>query len=117
MSKIPILDILFGKDENATTEGRGPGREIFSMEFSGTMTKQMQRLLSRRFFRFTKAVANLLSHISTKNYGAACLSFGLFGIISVFVYVNSIRYSITAAEDRGPSHVPIHSDVRNRCLL
>lgn len=95
MSKIPILDILFGKDENATTEGRGPGREIFSMEFSGTMTKQMQRLLSRRFFRFTKAVANLLSHISTKNYGAACLSFGLFGIISYFAKISADNSFVT----------------------
>lgn len=97
MDKISILDIILNRDENGERSRR---TEIFCKEISGTMTKRMQRLLSRRFFRFTRAIAHLLSHISTKLYGAACLSFGLFGIISYFAKIgadNSLATPIIGA--------------------
>ena len=87
MDKISILDIILNRDEGSPkVEGRKKG-EIFCKEFSGAITKRMQRLLSRRFFKLTKAIAHLLSHVSTKIYGAVCLSLGLFGIISYFAFL------------------------------
>ena len=95
MDKISILDIILNRDEGSPkVEGRKKG-EIFCKEFSGAITKRMQRLLSRRFFRFTKAIAHLLSHVSTKIYGAACLSFGLFGIISYFARIGADNTIVT----------------------
>lgn len=95
MDKLSILDIILNRDENAPKKEKRENGEIFSKEFSGTMTKKLQRLLSRRFFRFTKAVAYLLSHISTKIYGASCLSFGLFGIISYFARIGADNSIVT----------------------
>ncbi len=87
MSKPSIWEILFDKDE--INEAKKRNREFRSQELSGSISPKMKRMLSSRFFRFTKAASYLFSHISTKVYGAALLCFGLLGSIIYFLGVGA----------------------------
>ena len=79
MSKPSIREIFFDKEELAAKS------EFTSREFSGLITQKMKRVLSSRFFRFTKAASHLISHVGSRVYGAALLSFGLVGSLIFFL--------------------------------
>lgn len=81
MSKPSIWEIIFDKDEIKAAKNK----EFTSHELSGAMDQRMKKALSSRFFRFTKAASYLISHISTKVYGTALLSYGLLDSIMFFV--------------------------------
>lgn len=79
MAKPSIWEIIFDKEEISEFVERS--KHIYSREFSGSVTQRLKRILSNRFFRFTKAVSYLLAHISTRVYGTAMLCFGLLGTV------------------------------------
>ena len=77
MSKPSIWEVLFDKEEISKLAERS--KHIYSREFSGSVTQRLKRILSGRFFRFARALSELLAHISTRVYGTALLCFGLLG--------------------------------------
>ncbi len=84
MDKPSIWEIIFEKDDTLSpSENNKNG--IYSREFSGSITQRMKKMLSSRFFRFTKAASYLVSHISTRVYGTALLCFGLLGTLMHFL--------------------------------
>ncbi len=64
-------------------------RKFFSREISGSVTRKVKRMRSLRLFKFAKSIANLLSHISTRVYGTALLSFGLLSTLLYFIGVSA----------------------------
>ena len=80
MAKPSIFEIFFDKDE-MSERAENKGQRFFSREFSGSVTQRLKRILSGRFFRFTRAASDLLSHISTRVYGTALLCFGILGTL------------------------------------
>ena len=80
MAKPSIFEIFFDKDEMGE-RAENKGQRFFSREFSGSVTQRLKRILSGRFFRFTRAASDLLSHISTRVYGTALLCFGILGTL------------------------------------
>lgn len=85
MSKPSIREIFFEKDDLNESPEQKYRRAFFSREFSGSITQRMKRILSNRFFRFTRAASYLISHISTRAYGAALICFGLLGTVMHFL--------------------------------
>ncbi len=84
MAKPSIWEIFFEKDE-ISESSRNRADRFFSREFSGSVTQRLKRILSGRFFRFTKAASYLIAHISTRVYGTALLSFGVLGTVMYFL--------------------------------
>lgn len=82
MAKPSVWEIFFDKDEINEAKSK---RQFFSREFSGSVTQRLKRILSSRFFRFTRAASDLLAHISTRVYGTALLCFGLLGALLHFL--------------------------------
>ena len=80
MDKSSLLKIIFSKDEQNESDAIR-GNNFYSRQFSGSITKQLKRILSTRVFKFGRAFSYLLSHISTRVYGSALLSFGLVGLM------------------------------------
>ncbi len=82
MSKPSVWEIFFDKDELDEAKKK---RKFFTKEFSGSVTQRLKRILSGRFFRFTRAASDLLAHISTRVYGTALLCFGILGALLHFL--------------------------------
>lgn len=61
------------------------GYKFPSYQFSGSMTKQMKRVLSMRFFKFEKDFAHLISHAPARSYGIIFIAFGLLSLILHYV--------------------------------
>ena len=89
MDKLSLFEILFSKDEDAQETGTAVKKQFFSREFSGSVTKQLKRLLSLRVFRFARAASYLLSHISTRVYGTAFLTFGMISALMYFLKLSA----------------------------
>ena len=83
MAKPSLREIFFDNDDISSSVGSKHG--IFSREFSGSITQRMKRMLSSRFFKFTKAASYLIAHISTRVYGTAMLCFGILGTLMHFL--------------------------------
>ena len=79
MANPSIWEILFDEEEISKLSERS--KKIYSREFSGSVTQRLKRILSGRFFRFARAISDLLAHISTRVYGTALLCFGLLGTV------------------------------------
>ena len=58
---------------------------FFSREISGTMTQGFKRFLNARIFKFGRAVSYLFSHVGSRVYGTAMLSFGLMALLLYFI--------------------------------
>ena len=85
MSKPSVIKAIFEKDEKPVTDESSRKKKFFTREISGSVTQRLKRMHSKRFFRFTKAVSELISHISTRVYGTAMLCFGLVAALMYFV--------------------------------
>lgn len=85
MEKFSLLEIIFNKDEQSEIDDSVRGKGFFTREFSGSVTKELKRILSKRFFRIASAFSYLLSHVSTRVYGAAFLTFGVVGALMYFL--------------------------------
>lgn len=85
MAKPSLIKAIFEKDERPSADESARKEKFFSREISGSVTQRHKRLHSKRFFRFTKAVSDLVSHISTRIYGTAMLCFGLVAVLMYFL--------------------------------
>ena len=95
MAKHSFFDLLGGY---STT--RDTGKQFVSREISGSMTQGMRRFLSARIFAVGRAVSDFFSHVASRAYGAAMLSFGLLALLLHFVGVypdESVANPIIAA--------------------
>lgn len=95
MDKFSLFEILFKKDEQSEIDDRVRGKRFFSRQFSGSVTKQLKRMLSTRPFKMARAVSHLLSHVSTRVYGAAMLTFGLLGVMMYFLGLSADMRALT----------------------
>lgn len=87
MDRPSIWEAIFERDDTRSGD-KNKRQQFFTREFSGSITQRLKKILSSRFFRFTKAAAELISHIPSRIYGTALLCFGLLGTILYFVGVS-----------------------------
>ena len=66
-----------------------------SVRFSGAMTDSKMRFLSTRAVKLCKAVARLVSHVSTRAYGVSTVSFGVLSLIFYFLKLSSDMSVVT----------------------
>ena len=85
MDKLSIFDAIFSKDDGDDSADYSGRKGFYTKEFSGSMTKRFQRLLSRPIFRFSRSVADFLSHISARVYGATFFTLGFFSMVMYFL--------------------------------
>lgn len=85
MEKFSLLDIILNKDEKSEIGELAKGRRFFSREYGGSINKSYRRYSSSRMVQFFKKIAYFISHVSTRSYGAAMLSFGLVCTLIHFV--------------------------------
>ena len=85
MEKFSLLEIVFNKDEQNGIDDSARGKNFFSRQFSGSVTKRLKRILSTRVFKFAHGFSYFLSHISTRIYGSALLTFGLVSLMMYFL--------------------------------
>ncbi len=85
MAKPSVIKAIFEKDDGSAAGKSKSKKEFFTREISGSVTQRLKRIHSTQFFRFTKAVSDLISHISTRVYGTAMLCFGLVGALMYFL--------------------------------
>ncbi|MBO7196547.1 MAG: hypothetical protein J6V80_04380 [Clostridia bacterium] len=71
--------------EREKSKGVSPTGGFFTREISGSVTQRFKRIRSKKFFKFTSAVYNLISHISTRTYGTALICFGLASTLMYFL--------------------------------
>ena len=87
MDRPSIWEAIFDRDAIRSGDKKRR-KKFFTRQFSGSITQRLQKVLSSRFFRFTKSAAGLISHIPARIYGTALLCFGLIGAIIYFVGVS-----------------------------
>ncbi len=86
MAKKALFDFINGYEEPDSVGGRSiTGKRFFSRSYSGSMTKEKQRIKSMRLFGILGSLSRLISYTSTKVYGAASLTFGLSTLLLHFV--------------------------------
>lgn len=85
MEKLNLLEIIFNKDEQNEIDDSVRGKKFFTRQFSGSVTKQLKRILSKRLFRMASALSHLFSHASARVYGSAILAFGVVGALMYFI--------------------------------
>lgn len=66
-------------------EKGGASSRFFTREISGSVTQRLKRIRSKRIFKFTSAVYNLISHIPTRAYGTSLVCFGLVSTLMYFL--------------------------------
>ena len=93
MDRPSIWEAMFDRDEKSGD--KNSKNKFFTHEFSGAITQKLKRVLSSRFFRFTKSAAELISHIPARMYGIALLCFGLLGTILYFAGVSRDESIVT----------------------
>lgn len=64
---------------------RNTKEKFFTREISGSVTQRLKQINSTRLFKFTHAISDLLTHISTRIYGIALLCFGIGGALIYFL--------------------------------
>ena len=94
MDKPSLFEILFKNDEQRKTDVAVRRKNFFSRQFSGSITKKLKRIRSTRPLRLISALSHLLSHVSTKVYGAALLTFGVVGLLMYFLRL-AVDMSVT----------------------
>ena len=85
MKKDSLLDIILSKDDQIDNDDYLRGKKFFTREFSGSITKRLKRMQSVWIVKLSRNISYFLSHISTKVYGTALLSFGLMSILLYFL--------------------------------
>ena len=93
MDRPSIWEAIFDRDEKSGD--KNSKNQFFTREFSGAITQKLKRVLSSRFFRFTKSAAELISHIPARMYGTALLCFGLLGTILYFAGISRDESIVT----------------------
>lgn len=62
---------------------------FYTLEITGSISQGFRRFLQKRVFAFARNISYLLSHVSTKAYGAASISFGLLTLFMYFLGFSS----------------------------
>ncbi len=95
MAKPSILKAIFEKEERPQKDENGKKKEFVTREISGSVTHNLKKTQSMAFFRFTKAVSELISHLSTRIYGMAMLCLGLVATLVYFIGISADQRVIT----------------------
>ena len=89
MAKPSVWKAIFEKDEIPAAKKADRKANFFTREISGSFTQGMKQLHSRRLFRISHAISELISHISTRLYGTMLLCFGLLGSLIYFLGISA----------------------------
>ena len=76
MAKPSILKAIFEREERPKKNKSINKKEFLSREISGSVRHNVKKMQSMAFFRLTRAISDLTSHLSTRIYGMAMLCFG-----------------------------------------
>lgn len=86
MAKRSLKDALGMKQRRKYGEGYSyNGDSFYTLEFTGSVSQSFRRFLQKKVFVFARSFSYLLSHASTKVYGAISLSFGLLTLFMYFL--------------------------------
>ena len=88
MAKASVWKALFEKEERIKIKKPKAAKRFFTREISGSVTQNLKRMRSLRFFRLIDAMYELLAHISTRAYGAALMCFGLVSTLMYFLDIS-----------------------------
>lgn len=89
MAKPSVWKAIFEKDEIPAAKKADRKAKFFTREISGSFTQGMKQMHSRRLFRISHAVSELISHISTRIYGTMLLCFGLLSSLIYFLGISA----------------------------
>ena len=89
MAKPSVWKAIFEKDEIPAAKKADRKAKFFTREISGSFTQGMKQLHSRRLFRISHAISELISHISTRLYGTMLLCFGLLSSLIYFLGISA----------------------------
>ena len=89
MAKPSVWKAIFEKDEIPAAKKADRKAKFFTREISGSFTQGMKQLQSRRLFRISHAISELISHISTRLYGTMLLCFGLLSSLIYFLGISA----------------------------
>lgn len=89
MAKPSVWKAIFEKDEIPAEKKADRKAKFFTREISGSFTQGMKQLHSRRLFRISHAISELISHISTRLYGTMLLCFGLLSSLIYFLGISA----------------------------
>lgn len=64
---------------------------FYTIEFTGSVSQNLRNILQKKLFVFARAFSHLLSHVCTKVYGAASISFGLVTLFMYFLGLSAGR--------------------------
>ena len=88
MEKFSLIDIVFNKDDKSESGEGAKGKQFFSREYGSSINKRFNKYSSNRTVQFLKRIAYLISHVSTRVYGAIMLSFGLVCTLMHFLGIS-----------------------------
>ena len=77
-----LIDFVDGYEQNSENM---LGKRFSSISYSGTVTHGRKQRANRRMFRFFDDVWQRITYLTSKNYGAMSLSFGLVTIVLSFL--------------------------------
>ena len=89
MDRLSVLKAIFERDDKPEKNKNREQKRFVSHEISGSVSHNLKKMRSSALFRFTKAVSELVSHVSTRIYGTAMLCFGLLGALMYFVGISA----------------------------
>lgn len=95
MAKASIKKAPYEKEEKKKSRKSKVENKFFTREISGSVTQNLKRMRSLRFFRFTDAAYELIAHISARAYGAALMCFGIVSMIMYFLGISKDTSVIT----------------------
>ena len=95
MAKTSILKAFFEKEERPKKDKSVRKKAFVAREISGSVTQNLKRMQSSALFRFTKAVSDLISHLSARIYGTAMLCFGLVSALMYFIGISADQRVLT----------------------
>ncbi len=90
MAKRSLKDALGMKRRRKYGEGyiyKSDG--FYTLEFTGSLSQSLRRILQKKVFVFARSFSYLLSHVSTKAYGTVSISFGLLTLFMYFLGISA----------------------------
>ena len=87
MARSKLINFIDGYEAPDKHDGAlsHTGKRFFVRSFSGSVSQKMKRYTSTRLVKLASSFSEILTHTSTKSYGAALLSFGLVTLIINFL--------------------------------
>lgn len=95
MAKPSILKAIFEREERPKKNKSINKKEFLSREISGSVRHNVKKMQSMAFFRLTRAISDLTSHLSTRIYGMAMLCFGLVATLVYFIGISADQRAVT----------------------